>query len=107
MAHDADSFNRWDAGQRLASAIILRGSAAIQAGNAVEVPPGFVDAFARVLADAPRDPAFAAEALALPSEATLAEQMDVVDPDALHQARQQVRVQLAWDLQPELLDTWR
>ena len=34
-----------------------------------------------------RDPAFAAEALSLPSEGFLAEQMDVVDPDAIHAVR--------------------
>jgi hypothetical protein len=35
-----------------------------------------------VLADAARDPAFGAEALALPSESYVGEQMAVVDPDA-------------------------
>jgi len=107
MANDTDCFNRWEAGQRLASALILRGAQALQNHRAIEVPKAFVAAFARVLAEAPADPAFAAEALSLPSETTLAEQMSVVDPDALHEARVQVRVQLAWDLQPELLDTWR
>ena len=109
MAHDPDPFNRWEAGQRLASDLILHGAQALQTHRAIEVPKAFVAAFARVLGGegACSDPAFAAEALALPSEATLAEQMDVVDPEALHQARLQVRVQLAWALQPELLNTWR
>jgi len=111
MAHDPDPFNRWEAGQRLASDLILRGAQALQTHHAIEVPRSFVAAFARVLGGegkaARSDPAFSAEALSLPSEATLAEQMAVVDPDALHQARLQVRVQLAWDLKPELLDTWR
>jgi aminopeptidase N len=111
MAHDPDPFNRWEAGQRLASDFILRGAQALQTHRAIEVPRAFVAAFARVLGaegkSARSDPAFAAEALSMPSEATLAERMDVVDPDALHQARLQVRVQLAWDLKPELLDTCR
>ncbi|OGA42933.1 MAG: aminopeptidase N [Betaproteobacteria bacterium RIFCSPLOWO2_12_FULL_63_13] len=107
MAHDTDCFNRWEAGQRLASDLILRGAQALQNHRAIEVPKTFVAAFARLLAEAAADPAFAAEALSLPSETTLAEQMGVVDPDALHEARVQVRTQLAWDLQPELLDTWR
>jgi len=111
MAHDSDPYIRWESGQRLAAELILRGAQALQTHRAVEVPKAFVAAFARVLADvrnsARSDPAFAAEALSLPSEATLAEQMAVVDPDALHRARQQVRVQLAWDLQPELFDVWR
>jgi len=111
MAHDSDDFNRWEAGQRLATNLVLQGAQALRAHRAVEVPKAFVAAFARVL-EAGRhpgrgDPAFAAEALSLPSETTLAERMAVVDPDALHQARLQVRVQLAWDLKPELLDAYR
>src|SRR5690606_2199835 len=78
MAHDSDAFNRWEAGQRLATRILLRGVEAVRAGRELEVPQSFVSAFARVLADSRRDPAFAAEALALPSEAFIGEQMDVV-----------------------------
>ena len=78
LAHDDDAFNRWEAGQRLAADIILR-----QRG----VPSqAFLDAVRRVLDDT--DPAFAAEALVLPSEGFLAEQLDVVDPDALHAAQE-------------------
>ena len=109
MAHDSDPFNRWEAGQRLASDLILRGAQALQMHRAIEVPKTFVAAFARVLGGegTRSDPAFIAEALSLPSEATLAEKMNVVEPDALHMARLQVRMQLAWDLKPELLDAWR
>ncbi|MGH8679240.1 MAG: aminopeptidase N, partial [Burkholderiales bacterium] len=103
MAHDADAVNRWEAGQRLAGNIILRATAAIHARLAAEFPDGFFKAFGRVLADAAGDPAFAAEALSLPSEAYLAEQMTEVDPDALHAARNQLRGQIAQQLKGELL----
>ena len=99
MAHDSDPFNRWEAGQRLATAIVLD-----QAG---EPSRAFLDACARVLADAGRDPAFAAEALALPSEAFLAEQLDVVDPEALHAARNRLRRATAEALKNELLAAYR
>jgi aminopeptidase N len=107
MAHDADSFNRWEAGQRLAIGILLRGVEAHRAGMPVEMPRAFVDAFARVLRDGPEDPAFAAEALSLPSEAYLAEQMEVVDPDAIHAVRVQLRRELARALRGDLLATHR
>ena len=97
MAHDADAFNRWEAGQRLATNLLL--------GGASEAPKSFIDAFRRVLLDGPKDPAFATEALNLPSETTLAEQMDVVDPDKLHAARNGVRRQLAVALRDDLLAT--
>jgi aminopeptidase N len=107
MAHDSDPFNRWEAGQRLATRLMLRGIEDIHAGRRFEVPESFVDAFRDVLAVAHRDPAFAAEALTLPSEVFLAEQMDVVDPDAIHTVRMRVARMLAEQLHAELLATYR
>jgi aminopeptidase N len=97
MARDDDPFNRWEAAQRLAAAIILEKKG---------VPsPAFVQAAKNVLGDA--DPAFAAEVLTLPSEAFLAEQMRVVDPDALHAARNALRKGLARALSGELAAKYR
>ena len=102
MAHDSDSFNRWEAGQRLAGRLILAATATIAAGGAPSWPESFARAAASVLARAGEDPAFAAEALSLPTEATLAEQMELVDPDALHCARNSLRQFLAGTLGPAL-----
>lgn len=106
MAHDSDAFNRWEAGQRLATRILLRNVEAAQAGRATTLPASFIDAFTRVLSDAAADPAFAAEALNLPSEAYLGEQMEVIDPDAIHTVRVAARRQLAEALQAQLLETY-
>ncbi len=93
MARDDDPFNRWEAAQRLATSTILdRGGAPSQA---------FVAAARNLLNDP--DPAFAAEALTLPSETFLAEQMDVVDPDRLHEARNRLRRELAHELKNDLM----
>ena len=110
MAHDSDAFNRWEAGQRLAANLILGGAAAMHAGKTLAVPQSFIAAFGRVLDlkenAAAKDPAFAAEALGLPSEATLAEDMDLVDPDALHTVRNSLRLAIATALKNELLATY-
>jgi aminopeptidase N len=103
MAHDSDPFNRWEAGQRLANRLIIAATAALGAGGTPVWPASFAQAAARVLADADSDPPFAAEALSLPSEATLAEQLEVVDPDALHAARSGLRRFLAEQLGAEFL----
>jgi aminopeptidase N len=95
MAYDSDPFNRWEAGQRLATLLMLRGVAEARAGREFTPPEGFADAFGRVLAGAHRDPAFAAEALTLPSEIYVAEQMAVADPDAIHEARVRLAAYLA------------
>jgi aminopeptidase N len=74
MAHDSDAFNRWEAGQRLTTRVLLAGIAAGGQGD-TWMPRSLVAAYARVLADGQHDPAFAAEALALPAEQVLAEEV--------------------------------
>ncbi len=89
MAHDLDSFNRWEASQQLSCRVLLEGVATLRAAKPFTVPALFSDAIGRVLTDGARDPAFAAECLDLPSEGYLAECCDVADPGAIHTARQQ------------------
>jgi aminopeptidase N len=91
MANDDDPFNRWEAGQRLAASTILDKNG---------VPSGkLVQAARNILSDG--DPAFIAEALTLPPESSLAEQMAVVDPDRLHEARNRLRRELASTLKDD------
>jgi aminopeptidase N len=49
------------------------------------------------------DAAFKAEAILLPSESLIADRLDVVDPDAIHQAREGLRSEIGVELHPELL----
>jgi aminopeptidase N len=102
MAHDANPFARWEAGQQLAARIILTGVAQQAGGRPFAPPAGFLDAMRRVLADALADPAFAAEALGLPSETFLAERMEVVDPEGLHRIRTALRREITRSLRSEL-----
>jgi aminopeptidase N len=102
LAFESDPFNAWEAGQRLASTLILDAAAALAGGRSPSWPPGLVEAARRLLANhAERGAAFVAEALTLPGEATLAEAMAEVDPDALHAARDALRLHLAQSLQAE------
>jgi aminopeptidase N len=99
MAGDDDAFNRWEAGQRLMATIILE--------HGGEPSRDFLAACARLLEGSAADPAFAAEALALPSESFLAEQMALVDPDALHAARNLLRRRIAEALRNQLVAAYR
>ncbi len=56
--------------------------------------PDLVGAIRQTLVDSGRDPAFAAEALVLPSELTLADEMKTVGPDAIHIARDSARTEI-------------
>ncbi len=110
--HDTDPVARWDAGQRVATRVLLDRVASYRDGQAPgdaapPLDPDLVAALRQTLADAERDPAFAAEALALPSEATLADEMAVVAVEAIHAARESTRAALAAALTEPLADTYR
>ncbi|MFT3735076.1 MAG: aminopeptidase N [Rhodocyclaceae bacterium] len=128
MAYDTDAVNRWEAGQRLATGILMQGVKALGAGRPASwkgaptdveegsasfpptpweaswIPAAYTHAIRALLASAfthGGDPALVAEALVLPSETYLAEQMDVVDPDAIHAARLALRQHLAQTLRAD------
>ena len=68
---------------------------------------GRVGAETKLLDGAATDPAFAAEALTLPSETYLAEQMEVVEPEAILAARVQLRRALAETLRDKWLAAYK
>ncbi|WP_027795375.1 aminopeptidase N [Paraburkholderia acidipaludis] len=101
LAHDSDPFNRWEAGQRLATRELL--ALAARAGQPLEVTDDVIDAFRRVLNDEALSPSFRELALMLPSETYLAEQMAESDPAAVHAARQFLRKRLGTALKADWL----
>ena len=100
LAHDSDTFNRWEAGQRLYTRLIGTAVDSLARGEPLQWPERVIVAARRVLCTHD-DPAFVAEALTLPGEATLAEQMACVDPEALHLARRGLIHHLAHGLRDE------
>jgi len=100
LAHDTDPFNRWEAAQQLATRLLVaecRG-----AGPALhEAAAPFIAALGRALADTVLDPALIAETLTLPGETVIAEQMESVDPVAVHRAREALRTAIATQLAGE------
>ncbi|MGD0144093.1 MAG: aminopeptidase N [Rhizomicrobium sp.] len=87
MAHDADPFNRWEAAQTLATETLHAMAAQAKPGHAPKADATYLDAIGRVLADAEKDPAFAALMLVPPPESELALAMAPPDPEAIHIAR--------------------
>jgi len=88
MAHESDPFCRWEAGQRMASQIILDLIEGQQQGRELALDPAFAEAFGATLAAGHPDSAFLAETLTLPSEKYIAELLAVIDPGAIHTVRQ-------------------
>ena len=107
MSHDEDGFNRWDSSQRLATDIILELVLDQQTGKALVLDRRLVDAYQLLLADTSLDKAMVAEMLNLPSESYLAEQMEMIDPDAIHKAREFVKQSLSEALSEQLLTIYQ
>jgi aminopeptidase N len=97
FGHDSDPFNRWEAGQRLMIKVLL---AWLERG--VDAAPAeLIEAARQTLEHPDLDAAFIAEALTLPSESYLTEQVAVIDPVGIHNSREQLRKQLGTVLRPQ------
>jgi aminopeptidase N len=75
--------------------------ASVSAGAAEHKP--VIDAVRETLTNEALDPAFIAEAVLLPSEAFIGDQLKQVDPEAIHRAREALRAALGSTLE----DLWR
>ena len=93
--HDDDPFARYEAMQQLMLDTLV---AAVSSGTADH--KAVVDAVGETLADPALDPAFVAEAVLLPSEAFIGDQMLVVDPEAIARARDALRADIAKTHEP-------
>jgi len=98
LQNDPDAFNRWEAGQRLALTRLL---AAVRNGGALTLDGPFIEAMRAVLKNSQLDAAFKELVLTPPSEIYLAEQLDVVDPQRIHEAREAMKLQLAQALRDD------
>jgi aminopeptidase N len=107
LSHDSDAFNRWEAGQKLAASLILALVADIQNGRMLHMNSILSEAFKQLMAQDWQDLAYFSLLLNLPSEAYLAELMDVVDVIAIHKAREFVKNNLAQQLQSEFLQLYQ
>jgi aminopeptidase N len=95
LAYDSDAFNRWEAGQQMATQRLMRLIAAVQASEPLVLDDIFIHAMRDILNDGNLDPAFRELVLTLPSEAMLSELSALINPAAIHTARQFMRTQLA------------
>ncbi|MGN6269967.1 MAG: aminopeptidase N [Sphingomonas sp.] len=89
-AHDDDPFARYEAMQQLMLDTLVAAAGHGRADHAA-----VIEAVRNTLGDAALDPAFVAEAVLLPSEAFIGDQMPVVDPERIFTAREALRRDLA------------
>ena len=107
-AHDSDPFNRWQAVQSLATALLTENVATLRAGGRPREDEGLNTALAAILAEAELEPAYVAMALSLPGEADIARDLGRdIDPDAIFAARARLRGAIGLRLGPALRETYR
>src|SRR5688572_21106309 len=90
MSHDADAFNRWEAGQKVSTEILVGMIRAIQDGRPAAADAIYIEAIGGVIARADEDHAFTALMLVQPSESELALAATLIDPEAIHDARRRL-----------------
>ena len=97
-AHDDDPFARYEAMQQLMIDTLVE---SVRRGRADHAP--VIEAVRNTLTDGRLDPAFIAEAVLLPSDTFIGDQLPIVDPDAIFRARESLRRDLGRQLERE----WR
>ena len=96
--HDSDSFNRWDAAQKLAENILLD----LVKTPTAQIPEILLKTFEKVLTSPIDDLAYFSLLLSLPSENYLAERVEIVDFDGIHTARERILKTLAEKFESQL-----
>ncbi|PIO05597.1 aminopeptidase N [Candidatus Woesearchaeota archaeon CG08_land_8_20_14_0_20_43_7] len=104
LAHDSDAFNRYEAGQRLATSEMKSMIGAMQKGKGAPLDDDIITAFGDFIRCSETDPAFTAQGLGLPSVAELIEDMQVCDYDSASTARKALMARLALSHEDLLLD---
>lgn len=94
--HDSDLFSRWQAINHLAMQDLLAAVKALEAGGRAEASAALISVLTAIASDAALEPAFRAQALALPTEADIAREIGSnIDTDLVHAARDSVMGSIA------------
>lgn len=102
MSKDSDGVNRWDAGQRLCMRTLLDLVKQQQQGADLVVNPNLIKAFGAVLNNKDLDKSMVADMFMLPTFSEVAQQLDVIDVDAILAAEKALKDALAKTYEAEL-----
>ncbi len=100
FSHDTDSFNQWDAGQRLAEEQILH-------TQNFDFDANFIQAFGFCLKNSKLDHAYKAVCLSLPSESELNDKLAICDFERINANRKQLKRTLAQAFRPDFLNIYK
>ena len=101
LSHDNDPFARWEAAQLLYTRAVFKLIESRNGGQPMSLSPTLIEAVRNVLNASEGEKALLAQALNLPSEVTLAQQMETVDVDGIHAARKFLQQELGKTLRED------
>ncbi len=108
LTYDSDPFNRWEAGQQLASRIILE---LVERNRQGETNTDFdhtiLEAYRHILSGEWEDLCYLSLLLTLPSESYLGEKMELVDVENIFKARQAVKSTIASTFHNNFLEIYQ
>ena len=107
MAHDSDGFNRWNASQQLLQQQLLQAVADLADHQPIKFNADLLPAYQNAFQLVDHNPALLAEMMTLPSESDLGEQMEIMDIEGIHIAREALIYYLATQLKSELVTIYR
>ncbi len=107
LSYDSDTFNRWEAGQKMSLKIIFGLIEDLQQARDLQLNPVLIASFKKLLEQSWDDLSYFSLLLSLPDENYLASQMEIVDVDAIHQAREFVKTSIAEQLQNQFKDLYQ
>jgi aminopeptidase N len=108
MAHDADPFARWEANQCLAINVIKRLVQDTKAEKRLQIDEMLITVYRQLLKRKEiDDKALLAQLLELPNEVYLAECIQPIEVNILHQVREFLQTELATILENELLENYQ
>ncbi|SNB66412.1 aminopeptidase N [Arboricoccus pini] len=107
LKHDEDAFNRWEAAQSLAAEAIVQ--AIRMSPQRQPVPDAdLIQAYSRLLEGSiEQDHAFVARTLSLPGRSFIAQQLSVIDVDAMHRVFKTFQETIGRELEAPLLAAYR
>lgn len=110
LNYDTDPFNKWEASQVHAHNSLEKIICQVQRGEPLNCSKDFIHNFNKILLSTLEsrgsDKYFVAEMLTLPSEKLLAEKMEVINYQAIHQAREAVTRDIAENMQETFLEVY-
>jgi len=107
VANDSDEFNRWNCAQQLGLNLMLSLIADHQKQKTLILDAFYIEMLHQILLDESLDNALTARILTLPSEDYLAQNMAIVDIDAIHHVRDFCRQTIVSELMDDFVSVYK